>query len=49
MLDAAAAGAPCPKCGKADVIKERFLGGAIHYCPKCQPPPAKRRTKSAKA
>lgn len=26
----------CPKCGGA-IIKESYLGGAVYYCPACQP------------
>ncbi len=29
-------GTPCPACGTA-IQKEAFLGGAIYYCPGCQP------------
>jgi len=27
---------PCERCGDL-IVKEAFLGGAIYYCPKCQP------------
>lgn len=27
---------PCPVCG-ATIVKEPYLGGAVYYCPKCQP------------
>ncbi len=27
---------PCPVCGAA-IVKEPYLGGAVYYCPKCQP------------
>ncbi len=27
---------PCPVCGGA-IIKEAYLGGAVYYCPHCQP------------
>lgn len=27
---------PCPICGD-NIVKEAFLGGAIYYCPSCQP------------
>jgi len=27
---------PCPDCGNV-IIKEAYLGGAIYYCPTCQP------------
>jgi len=26
----------CPKCGGA-IVKEAYLGGAVYYCPACQP------------
>lgn len=26
----------CPKCG-APIVKETYLGGAVYYCPVCQP------------
>ncbi|MCL2776029.1 MAG: endonuclease VIII, partial [Oscillospiraceae bacterium] len=29
-------GAPCTRCGGI-VVKEAFLGGAVYYCPQCQP------------
>lgn len=47
LLSAAAAGQPCPACGKAAILKESFLGGAVYTCPECQPAPPKqdRRTK----
>jgi len=50
-LSSAAAGLPCPACGKADILKESFLGGAIYTCPECQPAPPKpeKRAKKAKA
>lgn len=28
---------PCPVCGGA-IVKEAYLGGAVYYCPHCQPP-----------
>ena len=28
--------APCPVCG-TDLVKEAYLGGAVYYCPNCQP------------
>lgn len=28
--------APCPLCGGA-IVKEAYLGGAVYYCPHCQP------------
>jgi formamidopyrimidine-DNA glycosylase len=27
---------PCGRCG-AIIVKEAYLGGAVYYCPKCQP------------
>jgi len=27
---------PCPNCGNA-IVKEAYLGGAIYFCPVCQP------------
>jgi formamidopyrimidine-DNA glycosylase len=27
---------PCPRCG-GRVVKEAYLGGAVYYCPACQP------------
>ncbi len=27
---------PCPVCGGA-IVKEPYLGGAVYYCPRCQP------------
>ena len=27
---------PCPNCGDA-IVKEAYLGGAVYYCPGCQP------------
>ena len=27
---------PCPNCGNA-IVKEAYLGGAVYYCPSCQP------------
>lgn len=29
-------GAGCPACG-GDITKEAYLGGAVYYCPRCQP------------
>jgi len=26
----------CPKCG-SQIVKEAYLGGAVYYCPSCQP------------
>lgn len=28
--------APCPRCGHA-LVKEAYLGGAVYFCPVCQP------------
>lgn len=28
--------APCPVCGDC-IVKEAYLGGAVYYCPACQP------------
>ena len=27
---------PCPNCGGA-IVKEAYLGGAVYFCPSCQP------------
>ncbi len=27
---------PCPRCG-GTIIKESYMGGAVYYCPRCQP------------
>lgn len=27
---------PCPVCGST-IVKEPYLGGAVYYCPRCQP------------
>lgn len=27
---------PCERCGEP-IVKEAYLGGAVYYCPKCQP------------
>jgi len=29
-------GTPCERCGGL-IVKEAFLGGAVYYCPQCQP------------
>jgi formamidopyrimidine-DNA glycosylase len=34
-MDNAAAGKPCPECGRK-VEKTQYLGGACYFCPKCQ-------------
>ncbi len=36
VLGKATVGTPCPRCS-ATIVKEAFLGGAIYYCPGCQP------------
>jgi formamidopyrimidine-DNA glycosylase len=35
IMDSAAAGKPCPECGRL-VEKMQYLGGACYFCPKCQ-------------
>ncbi|MCB5268764.1 MAG: DNA-formamidopyrimidine glycosylase family protein [Candidatus Cloacimonadaceae bacterium] len=35
IMDAAAVGMPCPKCGES-VQKIQYLGGACYFCPNCQ-------------
>ena len=35
LMDNAAAGKPCPDCGRS-VEKIQYLGGACYFCPKCQ-------------
>jgi formamidopyrimidine-DNA glycosylase len=35
LMDSAAAGKPCPECGRM-VEKMQYLGGACYFCPKCQ-------------
>jgi formamidopyrimidine-DNA glycosylase len=35
IMDNAAAGKPCPECGRT-VEKIQYLGGACYFCPKCQ-------------
>ena len=35
LMDSAAAGKPCPDCGRR-VEKIQYLGGACYFCPKCQ-------------
>jgi formamidopyrimidine-DNA glycosylase len=35
LMDNAAAGRPCPDCGRK-VEKIQYLGGACYFCPKCQ-------------
>jgi len=34
LMDSAAAGKPCPECGRT-VEKIQYLGGACYFCPKC--------------
>ena len=29
-------GKPCVRCGES-IVKEAYLGGAVYYCPGCQP------------
>jgi formamidopyrimidine-DNA glycosylase len=29
-------GNPCPVCG-SQIKKEAYMGGAVYWCPKCQP------------
>lgn len=29
-------GKPCGRCGEL-IVKEAYMGGAVYYCPKCQP------------
>jgi formamidopyrimidine-DNA glycosylase len=41
LLSATSVGKPCPVCG-TKIVKESFLGGAIYFCPQCQPAPAKK-------
>ena len=36
ILSKITAGKPCPKCG-VNIEKSSFLGGAIYWCPSCQP------------
>jgi formamidopyrimidine-DNA glycosylase len=36
ILSKNTAGAHCPACG-AIIAKEAYLGGAIYFCPGCQP------------
>jgi formamidopyrimidine-DNA glycosylase len=48
LLSAAAAGQPCPACGKAAILKESFLGGAVYTCPECQPAPPKQDRRTQK-
>jgi formamidopyrimidine-DNA glycosylase len=38
LMDRAAAGRPCPRCG-AIVRRIRYLGGACSFCPACQVEP----------
>ncbi|WP_455381269.1 hypothetical protein [Salinispira pacifica] len=35
LMDSAAAGNPCPRCG-APVAKISYLGGTCYFCPDCQ-------------
>jgi len=36
ILSRLTVGAPCPVCGRA-IVKEAYMGGAVYYCPGCQP------------
>jgi formamidopyrimidine-DNA glycosylase len=36
ILSRLTVGAPCPVCGRT-IVKEAYLGGAVYYCPGCQP------------
>ncbi len=36
VLSKRTVGRPCPRCGTT-IKKEAYLGGAIYYCPQCQP------------
>lgn len=36
ILSRLTVGRPCPVCG-AEIRKEAYLGGAVYYCPVCQP------------
>jgi formamidopyrimidine-DNA glycosylase len=47
ILSADAAGKPCPNC-KTRIVKESFLGGAVYFCPKCQPVPPLAARKTAR-
>ncbi|MEW6754137.1 MAG: zinc finger domain-containing protein [Candidatus Latescibacterota bacterium] len=49
ILSAHTAGSPCPRC-RTPIAKESFLGGAVYFCPQCQPVPARRaaRRKAAR-
>ncbi len=47
-LSAAAVGLPCPACGKAAIVKDSFLGGAIYTCPECQPAPPRPERRARK-
>ncbi|HWQ74919.1 MAG TPA: zinc finger domain-containing protein [Syntrophomonas sp.] len=29
-------GKPCPVCG-SEILKAAFMGGAVYWCPACQP------------
>lgn len=35
-MSRAALSAPCPVCG-GEIVKEAYMGGAVYYCPHCQP------------
>ncbi len=36
ILSRKTVGTPCPVCGQ-EIVKEPYLGGAIYFCPGCQP------------
>lgn len=36
LLSASTYKSPCPVCG-SNIIKEPYMGGAVYYCPTCQP------------
>ncbi|MDU1906156.1 MAG: endonuclease VIII [Dysgonomonas sp.] len=36
ILSSKTAKSPCPRCGDT-IVKENYMGGAIYYCPTCQP------------
>ncbi len=43
--------AGCPRCG-GELVKEAYLGGAVYYCPRCQPlspPPGTRAAGTGEA
>jgi formamidopyrimidine-DNA glycosylase len=44
ILSGKTLGQPCSKC-KTSIEKEAFLGGAVYWCPECQPKPAPTRSR----